>query len=120
METVYEVQPLRATYGDAEGKRYRYHWGVDENSGPNGWNDNHDSLAESLERARGGGAVSLKFESPLRAREIWSRTNNTHDLTMLNGAVPYRFLDGRVANARDVLGKPTGRPAPWDLSVSFT
>lgn len=121
VSTVYEVQPMRSTYGDAEGNRYRYHWGVDENYGPNGWKDNYDTKSDALERARQGAEVALKFESPLKAREIWSE-DRAIDLTegLFHDVVPYRLDDGTVTSARAALGKPTGKDAPWGTSISFT
>lgn len=123
VESIYEVQPMRQTYGDGEGKRHRYQWGVDEHSGPNGWYDNHDTKGEALERAEMGHEVSLKFESPLKAREIQSQ-DRAFDLTEGVGErshpVPYRFLDGQTRRAAFVLGESTGKAAPWDTSISFT
>lgn len=80
--SVYEVQP-RQTYGSG-GQRHRYGWGVDEHSGPSGWNDGHMSKADALELAsygdQGGEGVALKFESPLKAKEIWSE-DRAQDIT---------------------------------------
>jgi len=76
--SVYEVTPQQ-TYGSG-GKRYRYQWGVDEHSGPSGWNDNHTSMSDALELASYGSEVSLKFESPLKAREVWSE-DRAQDVT---------------------------------------
>jgi hypothetical protein len=124
VESIYEVQPMRQTYGGgSDGKRYRYRWGVDEHSGPSGWYDNYDTKGEALERAEMGNEVSLKFESPLKAREIWSQ-DRAFDLTEGVGErshpVPYRFLDGQTRRAASVLGESTGKAAPWDTSISFT
>lgn len=125
VQSVYEVTP-RVTYSDDEGNRHRYEWGVDEHSGPSGWFDNEDTIPEALERAEMGNEVSLKFRSPLKAREIWSQDKSI-DLTVshhvpnhLRHEVPYRFEgSSKPRSAAFVLGKETGRPYPYDISISF-
>lgn len=84
--SVYQVTPSQSyTYTDHEGKksRGRYKWGVDEHSGPNGYNDNNMSKSDALELSSygdEGGGVALKFESPLKAKEIWSE-DRAKDIT---------------------------------------
>lgn len=57
---VYEVSPKFKSYG----------WMPDPHSGPNGWNDGPRTKREALDNHDGGVEVSLKFESPLKAKEI--------------------------------------------------
>jgi len=81
--SVYQVSPASTyTYTNPEGKktRHRYRWGVDEHSGPNGYYDNNMSKSDAAELASYGGEVSLKFQSPLKAKEIWSE-DRAKDIT---------------------------------------
>jgi hypothetical protein len=73
---VYEVHPERDSYV-SEGRRYRHKWGPDPDSGPFGYGDGPRNRREAFDLHDGGSPVSLRFEAPLKATEVWSHEDNS-------------------------------------------